>query len=125
MLLMRHLCLIFHTSQLSIVSVFETSDSRSFEYARAHYGISSIPTAVPRKKVLLDACAGFDTDLWAGGMAEDHLPGASFGPVFVAIYAQQLHVLRAGDPFWFENPTYEMLSEEERETAKGTTLADV
>ena len=97
----------------------------SFEYARAHYGISSIPTAVPRKKVLLDAYAGFDTDLWAGGMAEDHLPGASFGPVFVAIYAQQLHVLRAGDPFWFENPTYEMLSEEERETAKGTTLADV
>ena len=95
----------------------------TFEKARDHYGITSPITTVPRKLALLNQYSSGNTDLWAGGMVEEHETGSSFGPVFNAIYSQQLRALRDGDPLWFENPSYNMLTADERATAKSTTLA--
>ncbi|KNC51380.1 heme peroxidase superfamily protein [Thecamonas trahens ATCC 50062] len=99
----------------------------SFEHARAHYGIASPVTDVPRKLALLDVYASSSegTDLFTGGLAEEHEVGSSFGPVFNAIYAQQLLALRDGDPYWFENPSYALLSAAERTAARATTLAHI
>ena len=95
----------------------------TFEKAREYYGITTPITTVPRKLALLNQYPAGHTDLWAGGMVEEHEVGASFGPVFNAIYAQQMRSLRDGDPLWFESPGYDMLTAEERMAAKETTLA--
>ncbi len=42
-------------------------------------------------------------DAWVGGLAEQHLPGSSLGPLFSRIIANQFSRLRDGDRFWFEN----------------------
>jgi hypothetical protein len=41
-------------------------------------------------------------DLWVGGLAEDHVPGASVGPTFYKIIVDQFQRLRDGDRYWFE-----------------------
>ncbi len=42
-------------------------------------------------------------DLWVGGLAEDHAPGASVGPTFQRIIANQFERLRDGDRLWYQN----------------------
>ncbi|UCE02132.1 MAG: hypothetical protein JSW67_12890 [Candidatus Latescibacterota bacterium] len=44
-----------------------------------------------------------EIDLWVGGLAEDHLPGAMVGELFHAILSDQFERLRAGDRFWYAN----------------------
>lgn len=46
-------------------------------------------------------------DLWVGGLAEDHAPGALLGPTFQAILALQFGNLRDGDRFWYENGQFD------------------
>lgn len=41
-------------------------------------------------------------DLWVGGLAEDHAPGALVGPTLLAILKDQFERLRDGDRFWYE-----------------------
>ncbi|MFG2298274.1 peroxidase family protein [Streptomyces sp. NPDC048603] len=38
-----------------------------------------------------------------GGLAEPHVPGTAFGPLFTAVITEQLTRTRAGDRLWFEN----------------------
>ena len=40
-------------------------------------------------------------DLWVGGLAEDHVPGALVGPTFHTILRDQFLALRDGDRFWY------------------------
>ncbi|MGD9637277.1 MAG: peroxidase family protein [Pirellulales bacterium] len=40
-------------------------------------------------------------DAWVGALSEDHLPGASVGPLIVAGLAEQFRRARDGDRFWF------------------------
>src|SRR5207245_928986 len=42
-------------------------------------------------------------DLWVGGLAEDHAPSASVGPLFQRIIANQFERLRDGDRLWYQN----------------------
>jgi hypothetical protein len=41
-------------------------------------------------------------DLWVGGLAEDHLPGSSFGPLITRVMADQFERVRDGDRFWYQ-----------------------
>jgi hypothetical protein len=42
-------------------------------------------------------------DLWVGGLAEDHVPGGSVGPLFQRIIAKQFENIRDGDRLWYEH----------------------
>jgi hypothetical protein len=62
-------------------------------------------------------------DLWVGCLAEDHLPGASIGPLLTTIFQDQFTRLRDGDRFYFEfDPSF---TRREVNFLKTTTLADV
>ncbi len=60
-------------------------------------------------------------DLWVGGLAEDHVPGASVGPLFQRIIADQFMRIRDGDRFWYEKD----LSGGTLNQVRNTTLADI
>ncbi len=60
-------------------------------------------------------------DLWVGGLAEDHIPGASVGPTFARIISDQFARLRAGDRYWYEN----VFSGKQLGDLEHTSLADV
>jgi len=61
-------------------------------------------------------------DLWAGGLAEDHSPGAVIGPTFGRIIADQFTALRDGDRYYFENQNFDRQTLSE---IKNTTLSDL
>ncbi|MCI0456499.1 MAG: peroxidase [Gemmataceae bacterium] len=60
-------------------------------------------------------------DLFVGGLAESHAPGASVGPLFQRIIADQFTRLRDGDRFWYQR----LFSGRELAELERTTLADV
>ncbi len=43
-----------------------------------------------------------DIDPWVGGLAEDHVPGSSTGPLFRRILLDQFQRTRDGDRYWYE-----------------------
>ncbi len=62
-------------------------------------------------------------DVFVGALAEDHLPGASLGPLVAAGYNAQFIRARDGDRFWYEHdPEF---SPEEIVALQNTTLADI
>lgn len=64
-----------------------------------------------------------DIDPWIGALSEDHLEGASVGPLLRAALLRQFEALRHGDRFWYENdPAF---SREDRRTIAGTRLSDI
>jgi peroxidase len=56
-----------------------------------------------------------DIDFYAGGIAEEHVPGGVVGPVFACNIGEQFRDLRAGDRFWYEN----------KQSGKGFTKAQL
>lgn len=60
-------------------------------------------------------------DLWVGGLAENHAAGASMGPLFQRIIANQFQRTRDGDRFYFEN----QFSGETLQKLQHTTLAQI
>jgi hypothetical protein len=60
-------------------------------------------------------------DVFIGGLAEDHLPGASVGPTFQAILVDQFQRTRDGDRLWFEN----VFSGADLDALENVTLADI
>jgi hypothetical protein len=59
-------------------------------------------------------------DVWVGGLAEDHLPGASVGPLITAVLVDQFTRLRDGDRHWHERT----LTNQDLAEVKSATLAD-
>jgi hypothetical protein len=45
-----------------------------------------------------------DIDLWAGLLAEDHVPGAAVGETLIAVLGDQFTRTRDGDRFFYLNP---------------------
>ena len=62
-----------------------------------------------------------DIDVWVGGLAEDHVPGALVGPLFFTILKSQFEKFRDGDRFYYKN----MYSRDEIQQIESTTLADI
>ena len=60
-------------------------------------------------------------DLWVGGLAEDHAPGASVGPVFQRIIVDQFARLRAADRHWYES----IFTGDELARLRSTHLSDI
>lgn len=60
-------------------------------------------------------------DVWVGGLAEDHMPGALVGPLFYTILKDQFERFRDGDSFFYKN----IYSEHEIKKLEKTTLADI
>jgi hypothetical protein len=58
-----------------------------------------------------------------GMLAEDHLPGASVGPLVVAGFNEQFTRLRDGDRFWYENDAD--FTPEDVAFLQGTRLSDI
>ncbi len=46
-------------------------------------------------------------ELWIGGLAENHVPGAMVGQTFDVIISQQFQNLRDGDRFWYQNQGFD------------------
>lgn len=62
-------------------------------------------------------------DAWVGALSEDHLPGASVGPLIVAGLAEQFRRARDGDRFWFTRDVD--ISAEDLEWLESVRLSDI
>ncbi len=81
-----------------------------YNSTRVAYGLAAVNnfsdiTSDPTLQAELQSLYGNvnDIDLWVGGLAEDHLAGASLGPTYEAILADQFERLRDGDRFFYLN----------------------
>ncbi len=81
----------------------------NYNQARVDYGLppvtswSDISIDPQAQANLAEAYGSLDkVDLWVGGLAEDHLPGAMVGETFARIIGDQFERLRDGDRFWYE-----------------------
>lgn len=70
------------------------------EPAASHEAISSSPHVVAKLRALYKTVD--DVDALAGGLAEDHVEGASVGELFRTALIEQFQRLRDGDRFWYE-----------------------
>lgn len=64
-------------------------------------------------------------DLWVGGLAEDHMPGALVGITFYTIIRDQFLRLRDGDRFWYQNDRFFTSNESLMEEVEKTRLSDI
>jgi peroxidase len=62
-----------------------------------------------------------DIDVWIGGLAEDHVPGAMVGELVFTVLKNQFERLRDGDRFWYQNA----FSDRTIAALEDVTLADV
>lgn len=60
-------------------------------------------------------------DVWVGGLAEDHIPGGSLGPLFTRELVDQFTRIRDGDRFWYEN----VFRGDQLQKIESTTLAGI
>eukprot|EP00300_Choanocystis_sp_HF-7_P010568 c17015_g1_i1.p3 GENE.c17015_g1_i1~~c17015_g1_i1.p3 ORF type:complete len:309 (+),score=53.18 c17015_g1_i1:43-927(+) len=97
----------------------------SFDTVRAAFGLTAAPTTLQRKLDLLALYPSGGIDLWAGVLAEDRVIGAPFGLVLARLVAKQFAVLRDADPFWYSNPAYTALTDDDRARVQSTTLAQI
>ena len=95
---------------------------------RAAYGLprvssfAQVTADVAVQQALRDAYGTVDRiDPWAGGLAEQHLPGSSLGATFTRIIVDQFSRLRDGDRFWYQTA----LPSDALRGVQATTLADV
>lgn len=100
----------------------------SYNETRRAYGlrpVRSFREVNPDPEVQANLRAVYDSvneiDLWVGGLAEDHVPGAMVGLTYRAIVADQFRRLRDGDRFWYER----YLSPALRDLVEAQTLARI
>ncbi len=101
-----------------------------YNSVRLEYGLAPLSefTDIPADKDVQDALSeAYDNvntiDLWVGGLAENHVPGAFVGETVHAILVDQFLRLRDGDRFWYENDPF--FTGDQLTEIENTTLADV
>ncbi len=105
---------------LGLGTLNETREALGFAPYTSFNQITSDPTTAAALK---QAYGTVDAvDLWTGGLAEDHTPGAAIGQTFGTIIAHQFTALRDGDRFYFENQGFDPQTLAE---IKSTTLSDI
>jgi peroxidase len=62
-----------------------------------------------------------DVDVWVGGLAEDHLPGALVGELIFQVVRDQFLALRDGDRLWYQRT----LNEQEIRMVENLRLSDI
>ncbi len=79
-----------------------------YNQVRIDYGLEpagSFADVHPDPVVQANLAAAYETvddvEVWVGGLAEPHVPGAMVGETFRAILADQFERLRDGDRFWY------------------------
>jgi hypothetical protein len=76
-------------------------EAMGFSRADDFADVSRDPEIVAR---LEEAYGDVDrVELWVGGLAEDHAPGATVGPLVHSVLVDQFTALRDGDRFWYAN----------------------
>ncbi len=95
---------------------------------RAAYGLPKVTTfaqitADPQLQANLQQLYGNvnNIDAWVGMLAEDHVPGASVGPLVQKVLVDQFTRLRDGDRFWHQRS----LAGNDLRDVQNTTLTDV
>ncbi len=101
----------------------------SYNQARLDYGLTpatsfaDITSDTEVQAALANLYGSVDNlDLWVGGLAEDHVPGAMVGSLFAEIIGDQFERLRDGDRFWYENNQF---TSDELNFIRTTSLADL
>jgi hypothetical protein len=99
-----------------------------YNTVRAAYGLPKVTSfsqisSNPDIQAKLESLYGNvdNIDLWVGALAEDHVPGASVGPLIRAGLIDQFRRLRDGDSFFFERA----FSGTALFNLEHTTLADI
>ena len=115
---------------LAAINIQRGRDNGLADYntTRAAYGLPRVRTfadITPDKEVQQALQKLYinvnNIDLWVGGLAEKHIPGASVGPTFARIISNQFARLRDGDRFWYQRT----FSSTQRTALEHTTLAEV
>jgi hypothetical protein len=103
-----------------LASYNDVRAAMGFERARDFRDISSDSTIRAR----LEAAYGDveRVELWIGGLAEDHAPGAIVGPLVRAILVDQFTSLRDGDRFWYAHVLPEAVTRYLERTARLSTI---
>ena len=105
---------------LGLGTLNETRDALGLPTYDSFADITSDPTT---QQALATAFGSVDNvDLWTGGLAEDHAPGAEVGTTFQTIIADQFTALRDGDRLFFENQGFDPKT---LKAIEGTTLSDI
>ena len=100
----------------------------SFNQVRVDYGLDPVsdfseihPDPLVQANLALAYATVDDIDVWVGGLAERHLPGALVGETWKAIIADQFERLRDGDRFWYRG----YLSPDRVQMVERQTLATI
>ena len=96
------------------------------EYCESIYNVSAtFPSETDQdiREVYGDDGYASGIDLWVGGISENLLQGSNVGPTFACILGEGFTSLRAGDRFYWENPTE--FNSEQRESLSQMTISKV
>ena len=105
---------------LGLGTLNETRDALGLPTYDSFADITSDPTTQQALATAFGNVA--NVDLWTGGLAEDHAPGAEVGTTFQTIIADQFTALRDGDRLFFENEGFDPKT---LKAIEGTTLSDI
>ncbi len=121
--------------RIALLDAFDIQRARDhglpdYNTMRAAYGLPQVQSfaEISSDPVVQQALASVyanvnSIDPLVGALAEDHLPGASIGPLVAAAYRLQFDRLRDGDRFWYQNDPD--LTAAEVATINATRLSDI